>query len=71
MGIGMALNFEENSIFVATLLALTGGSFLYVGAVEVVLGELEKVRVSYMPILPVMTFFLLWFALMTLLAKWF
>ena len=71
VGIGMAIStmFSEESVVIAVLLALVGGSFLFVGVIEFIPAELEKMRQYNMPVLPVMLSLCAGFVAMTLVAK--
>jgi zinc transporter ZupT len=69
MAIGQALDHEGN-IVGAVFTALTGGSFLFVATVELIPGELEKMRKYNLPLFPILFSLCLGFGLMTMLAKW-
>lgn len=71
VGIGMAVStaFSHDSAVIATLLSLVAGSFLYVGVIELIPGELEKMRSLKMPVLPVMLSLSAGFVAMTLVSK--
>jgi zinc transporter ZupT len=72
LGLGMALSstFEEDSFAFAILQAMLGGSFLFVSAVELIPGELEKMRVFKFPLSVVMLSLGSGYALMSLIGKW-
>merc|ERR1711920_1079446 len=71
IGIGMALStkFSEESVFIAVLIALTAGSFMYIGAFEFIPGELEKMRMLRLPVVPVVVSLGAGYALMNALFK--
>lgn len=73
IGIGMAISdlYDQNANIVgAVLQSLLGGSFLFVSTVELIPGELEKMRRHNLPLLPILMCLCLGFALMTMLSKW-
>lgn len=73
IGIGMGLGqfFDQNGDVVgAVLQSLLGGSFLFVATVELIPGEMEKMRRHSLPLLPILLSLCAGFALMTMLAKW-
>jgi uncharacterized membrane protein YqjE len=47
---------------------MLGGSFLFVSVVELIPGELEKMRAFQLPVFPVMASLLVGYALMTLMS---
>jgi len=72
LGTGMALGaaFEATGSFSGILQALLGGSFLFVSAVELIPGELEKMRNFNLPLVPLLGSLLSGFVLMTTLGMW-
>jgi zinc transporter 1/2/3 len=73
LGIGIGLNeaFEDETNIVAGVLqSLLGGSFLFVSTVELIPGELEKMRNFNMPLFPILSALLCGFGAMTVLGKW-
>jgi hypothetical protein len=72
LGVGVALSstFEEDSFAFAILQAMLGGSFLFVSAVGLIPGELEKMRVFKFPVSVVMVSLGSGYALMSLIGKW-
>jgi len=71
VGMGLAEVFtENNSIAGAVLQSLLGGSFLFVATVELIPGELEKMRKYNLPLIPILLSLCAGFALMTMLSKW-
>jgi zinc transporter ZupT len=70
VGIGLSSAFDEDSYASAILQAMLGGSFLFVSVVELIPGELEKMRAFQLPVFPVMASLLMGYALMTLIGKW-
>lgn len=73
LGIGMALSdlFDQNANVAGGILqSLLGGSFMFVASIELIPGELEKMRRHGLPLLPILMCLCLGFALMTLLTKW-
>jgi zinc transporter ZupT len=70
VGIGLSSAFDEDSYASAILQAMLGGSFLFVSVVELIPGELEKMRAFQLPVFPVMASLLTGYSLMTLIGKW-
>jgi zinc transporter ZupT len=72
IGSGMAIGnaFNGESYATAILTSMLGGSFLFVAAVELVPGELEKTRVFKFPIIPVMFSLLVGFGIMSFIGKY-
>ena len=71
IGMGIGQSFEQNSNIVgAVFQSLLGGSFLFVATVELIPGELEKMRKYNLPLLPILLSLCVGFAAMTILAKW-
>ena len=61
---------SSESLTTAFLVCLVGGSFLFVATVEVIPGELDKIRQYQMALPPVFLALFLGFILMSVLAKW-
>ena len=70
IGIGWAISTAESSLATAILTGVTGGSFIYVAALEILPEESSTIKRARLPILPVAFFFLAGYCLMALLAIW-
>jgi zinc transporter ZupT len=70
VGIAISGAFDEDSYGSAILTAMLGGSFLFVAVVELIPGELEKMRAFQLPVFPVMAALLAGFSAMTVIAHW-
>ena len=72
LSIGMALEnaFEDSTTATGILQAFLGGSFLFVSTVELIPGEMDKIRTHNLPLTPILICLLAGFSLMATLAKW-
>ena len=70
IGIGWAISSAGSSLTTAILTGVTGGSFIYVAALEILPEETATIKRGSLPILPVALFFLAGYCLMALLAVW-
>ena len=73
IGLGMALSstFKDDTFALAIFQSMLGGSFLFVAAVELIPGELEKTRKHKFPVFVVLLSLCIGYGLMTLIGKWF
>ena len=69
-GIGLGSTFDENSYGNAIIVSLLGGSFLFASVVELIPGELEKMRALHFSVSPIMGSLLFGYGCMAIIGKW-